>query len=115
MQVKRPMRWTTRALGAALVMAGVAVAEPVSAADAQAPSAPPLSALPSAPLLPPESAAAAGWALENLSAVVPTVPVLSSGQFARGPTIIGDVFNGGALAVVSNGSPIASGNVIGSP
>jgi hypothetical protein len=36
-------------------------------------------------------------------------------QLAKGPTVVGSVFNGGTSVVVSNDPPIGSGNVIGSP
>ena len=36
-------------------------------------------------------------------------------QVAIGPVVIGAVFNGGTSVVTATGSPINSGNVIGSP
>jgi hypothetical protein len=108
------MSRTTRA-GAAGMIAALAVAIPASAADAQPPSVSPLWGLPAAALLPPAQAAAASAALTNLPAVLPAVPVPLAGRFVFGGYAIGDVLNGGTAVSVSNGAPVNSANVIGSP
>jgi hypothetical protein len=114
MQLKRRMGWT-RAGGAATLLAVLAVAVPVSGANAQTPVVPPLSTLPAAPFLPPASAAAAGAAVADLPAVLPVVPTPVAGRYAQAGASIGNVFNGGLSVIVSNGSPLHSGNVIASP
>jgi hypothetical protein len=113
-RMKRRLSWTTRA-GAASVIAALAVAIPVSAANAQTPAVSPLWGLPAAALLPPAQAAAASAALSNLPAVFPAVPVPLAGRVAVGGYAIGDVLNGGTAVMITNGSPVNSANVIGSP
>ena len=110
--VGRRLTSTRRGIAAAGIVAALGVTVPAGAARAQTPVVPPLSTMPSAPLLPPAATALAEAALAAPPAVVQW-PV--GGQFARGPTLIGDVFNGGGVAVVSNGGALNSGNVINSP
>ena len=112
--MKRRLSWTTCA-GAASMIAALAVAIPVSAANAQTPAVSPLWGLPAAALLPPAQAAAASAALSNLPAVFPAVPVPLAGRVAVGGYAIGDVLNGGTAVMITNGSPVNSANVIGSP
>jgi hypothetical protein len=83
--------------GAALVagvIAALAIAAPVAAASADTPLPIPASALATLP------------AINTLSFADPSQGV----AVAIGPTVIGDVFNGGTTVVVANGSAVGSTN-----
>jgi hypothetical protein len=98
-----------RAVSAAGVIAALAIAAPVAGASAAphrmlpfagAPFLPGIAGLPAVPAVP-----------------VPPVPLPFIGPagaaVAIGPTVIGDVFNGGTTVVVSNSAAVGSTN--GSP
>jgi hypothetical protein len=89
------------------MITALAIAVPVTQASAATPGVP----WPSLPLLPETAATAAlAWAADPVPI---TVPVAGGLAAARGPTVIGDVFNGGTTVVVST-SP-AIGATVGSP
>ncbi|HMJ36570.1 MAG TPA: hypothetical protein VK501_21880 [Baekduia sp.] len=58
-------------------------------------------------LVPVPSLPAFSWPAAGFGGLTP--------QVAIGPTVVGDVFNGGTAVVVSSDPPVGSGNVIGSP
>ena len=114
-RVNRRMTRTTRAGAAAGLIAALAVAVPVTAANADMPAVPPMSQLPATASLPPAAAAAAASALNDLPAVLPNATVPAAGQHVVGPTLVGDVTNGGVSAVIANSPPAGSGNVVSAP
>ena len=112
---RRITRMTRRAVSAAGVITALAVAAPLAQASAATPVVP----------LPPSALAALGSlpafgsipGLGSLPAFDP-VPLSFVGLpigagVAIGPTVIGDVFNGGTTVVVSNSPAVGSTN--GSP
>lgn len=102
MATKRRISRTKRRVGSAAgIVAALAIAAPVAQASAVTP------ALPLAGLADP--AAAAGYA----AVAYPFVGLPLAGVYAKGPTVIGDAFNGGTTVVVSNG--YAAGSTNGSP
>ena len=116
MRMKIRMNWTTKRAGAAAgLIAALAIAAPVSAANAQTPAVLAPAALPATPALPPVAAAAAAAALAGGLPPLPALPQPLVGQIVIGPTTIGDVLNGGTAVVVSNSVPVNSGNVIAAP
>jgi hypothetical protein len=104
---RRICRLKRRTVSAAAIITALAIAAPVAEASAATPGVP----WPSLPLLPESAAAAAlDWAAAPVPIVVPVGAGLAA---ARGPIVIGDVFNGGTTVVVST-SP-AIGATVGSP
>jgi hypothetical protein len=95
--LKRRTVWATG------VVTALAIAAPVAEAGAQPLPALPLPALPAAGALP-------AFKPAPLSFVGPAIGGIG---VAIGPTVIGDVFNGGTTVVVSTGPGL--GNTIGSP
>jgi hypothetical protein len=115
MRITRRTTRTTRAGAAAGLLAALAVAVPVTAANAEIPAVPPMSQLPATASLPPAAAAATASALNDLPAVLPKVTVPATGQHVLGPTLVGDITNGGVSAVIANSPPAGSGNVVSAP
>jgi hypothetical protein len=109
---RRISRINRRAVSAAGVITALALAAPVAEASA-ATRVLPLPGLPAAPLSGfhlPAFGGLGAFTPAPLSFVGPSIGFVG---VAIGPTVIGDVFNGGTTVVVSNGP--ALGTTIGSP
>jgi hypothetical protein len=99
MSRKQRSRITRRTVSAAAAIAALASAVPVTQASAATPAVP----VPAVPGL---------YGLPGL--IFPSLPVLVPGSaYARGPTVIGDAFNGGTTVCVSIAASACSTN--GSP
>jgi hypothetical protein len=99
MATKRRISRTRRRVGSAAgIIAALAIAAPVAQASAVTPG------LPAAGLADP--AATAAYA----ALAYPVVGLPAAGVYSKGPTVIGDAFNGGTTVVVSNGYAVGSTN-----